>query len=209
MASWTTLNRAFAYLEKHIANKPKAQKFALSEIDLALVSNFKGGNASVAEPLDHLPKKLLAYSSALKQIDRLVKGRGLRQLDRMERRQLATTAQEFASLTDKTSDTYIFGFGPSYASALLAAHFPAAIPILDRLVLSQTGIKHSPNQVANIEQYYPALIEAFFAASMREPELSLREIDGKWFAENQARRSQDRRDLKAVKRSTASQSRVR
>ncbi len=39
------------------------------------------------------------------------------------------------------SNTKIRGLGPSYVSALLAAHFVDLIPILDRRILNGAGIK--------------------------------------------------------------------
>jgi hypothetical protein len=76
---------------------------------------------------------------------------------------------------------------------LLAAYFPKTVPVLDRLVLSETGIIHSPKQVADIEQYYPKLIEAFYMALVKEPRVTMRDLDKKWFEHNQIRRRKARK----------------
>jgi len=193
MPSWKNLNQAFRYLQKFIANKQTSNKFDLSEIDLALVSNFKGGNASIAEPLETLFEKLKVYSDHLRQLNGFIDGKSLRELNLDARIELGRKAREFVSLTNKENDTHIFGFGASYASALLAAYFPETVPVLDRLVLSETGIKHSPKQVAEIDQYYPSLIEAFYSTLIKHPHLTMRDLDKKWFDDNQRRRREDRR----------------
>jgi hypothetical protein len=157
MPTWINLNEAFSYVQKFLASKRSDRRFELSEIDLALVSNFKGGNASIVEPLNSLPHKLRFYTEQLKHLDDFIGGRTLRQILRGDLDQLGILTKRFISLT-KDETTKINGFGPSYASALLAAHFPETIPVLDRLVLSETGIQHSPTQVQEIEQHYPILI---------------------------------------------------
>jgi hypothetical protein len=193
MPTWNNLNQAFGYLQNFIANKESANRFGLSEIDLALISNFKGGNASIAEPLESLTAKLKIYSQHLRRLSDLIKGRSLRDLNSEERRELGQQAKQFASLTAKNTDTSIVGFRASYASALLAAYFPKTVPVLDRLVLSETGIMHSPKQVADIEQYYPKLIEAFYMALVKEPRVTMRDLDKKWFEHNQIRRRKARK----------------
>jgi hypothetical protein len=193
MPTWNNLNQAFGYLQNFIANKESANRFGLSEIDLALISNFKGGNASIAEPLESLTAKLKIYSQHLRRLSELIKGRSLRDLNSEERRELGQQAKQFASLTAKNTDTSIVGFRASYASALLATYFPKTVPVLDRLVLSETGIMHSPKQVADIEQYYPKLIEAFYMALVKEPRVTMRDLDKKWFEDNQIRRRKARK----------------
>jgi hypothetical protein len=193
MPTWNNLNQAFGYLQNFIANKESANRFGLSEIDLALISNFKGGNASIAEPLESLTAKLKIYSQHLRRLSELIKGRSLRDLNSEERRELGQQAKQFASLTAKNTDTSIVGFRASYASALLATYFPKTVPVLDRLVLSETGIMHSPKQVADIEQYYPKLIEAFYMALVKEPRVTMRDLDKKWFEHNQIRRRKARK----------------
>jgi hypothetical protein len=214
MPAWNNLNNAFRYLEKFIANKHALQKFDLSEIDLALVSNFKGGNASIVEPLETLAKKLPFYSAKLKQIDDLINRRPLCNLSKVERTKLGQKAMEFASLANKKCDKHISGFGASYASALLAAYFPDTLPVLDRLVLSETKIikdriKDRAKQVADIKQYYPKLIEYFFEALKNERHLTLREIDGNLFEKNQKRRREARKRSKKVHKHQASPTRNR
>jgi hypothetical protein len=148
--------------------------------------------------LETLTEKLKVYSEHLQRLNGLIDGNSLRDLNRDKRIELSRQAKVFVSLTAKNTDTHIFGFGASFASALLAAYFPETVPVLDRLVLSETGIKHSPTQVDEIEQYYPSLIEAFYAALVAHPSLTMRDLDKKWFDDNQRRRREARKANKSV-----------
>jgi hypothetical protein len=197
MPTWNNLNEAFSYVQKFVASKRPDQRFELSEIDLALVSNFKGGNASIVEPLNSLPRKLRSYSLQLRELNDFIRERPLRLVLSSELDQLGMLAKRFISLT-KDGDASISGFGPSYASALLAAHFPDTIPVLDRLVLSETGIRHSSTQVKDIELYYPTLIAKFHETLLAESGLSLRDLDRRWFERNQARRRLEAKNRRQI-----------
>lgn len=163
MRLWDNLNRAFEYLTRYINSKPRESRFKISEVDLALVSNFKGGNASVVEPVDRLTLKLPIYGDALSTLAGTIDGKPLRSFVAVG--DLALQATKFLRLT-RVSDTSIAGFGPSYASALLAAYFPDTLPVLDRRVLTGARIDHSRNkqgQPVEIEKHYPELIGRFHA----------------------------------------------
>ena len=55
--------------------------------------------------------------------------------------QLSAEASAFLRLTEQ-DETTISGFRAWYASALLAAYFPQALPVIDRQVLRGAGIDH-------------------------------------------------------------------
>ncbi|GIQ76217.1 hypothetical protein [Bradyrhizobium sp. RD5-C2] len=182
MKRWDNLNHAFEYLKRYINGKPRETRFKVSEIDLALVSNFKGGNASVVEPVDRLTLKLVSYGDVLGTLAGTIDGKPLRSF--VDTGELAGQATAFLRLT-KVRDTAIAGFGASYASALLAAYFPETLPVLDRRVLSGARIDHARNsqgQVLEIEKHYPELIARFHAEMLRRPNLRLRDLDREWFS---------------------------
>jgi hypothetical protein len=77
MPTWDNLNQAFQYLQRYLANKSVGERFVLSEIDLALVSNFKGGSASVVEPVSSLTSKLDHYSQKPGKLHNLIRGRAI------------------------------------------------------------------------------------------------------------------------------------
>ncbi|MBB4427105.1 hypothetical protein GGD66_005681 [Bradyrhizobium sp. CIR48] len=191
MKRWHNLNNAFQYLLRFIEAKLPADRYNLSEIDLALVSNFKGGNASIVEPIELLSDKLAIYGRSLDILARMIGGRALVTFSTCD--ELRAEAGAFLALT-LTPETAISGFRASYASALLAAYFPETLPVLDRQVLRGAGIAHKLNsqgQVIQIEQHYGKLIERFHSVLKSKPGLSLRELDREWFAvgskENSAR----------------------
>jgi hypothetical protein len=160
MERWDKLNFAFEYLLHFIDRKPADARFEIDPVELALVSNFKGGNNSIVEPLRSLAEKLLPYSGQLSGLAKLIAGRDLRQIEAINR--LGAEASEFLGLTAHAK-TKIAGFGPSYASALLAAYFPRTLPIVDRQVLRGADIEHDVDgngQVVSIANYYPMLLRA-------------------------------------------------
>ena len=180
-ATWDMLNVAMKHFQAHIA--VKADLCSLSLVDLLHVSNFKGGNASITEPEPGLARKLYAYEGVLREIAAAFDSRTLRELNEHERTTHVGLARKFLDLTHEKA-TKIRGFGPSYASALLAAHFPDLLPVLDRRVLNGAGIDvrlDSQGQVRNLPSHYPALIEAFHKALVSKKGLSLRELDRIWF----------------------------
>jgi hypothetical protein len=196
MERWDKLNFAFEYLLQFISLKPAEARYEINSVELALVSNFKGGNNSVAEPLLNLGDKLPQYNRQLSGLAKLIAGRDLRQIQTIDR--LGAEASEFLGLTAH-ANTKIAGFGPSYASALLAAYFPQTLPIVDRQVLRGAEIDHDVDgsgQVVSIANYYPMLLRRFRDELEGRPRVSVRELDREWFIRgskiNRARRAKGR-----------------
>jgi hypothetical protein len=99
MPTWSNLNEAFSYIQKFLASKRPDRRFELSEIDLALVSNFKGGNASIIESLNSLPRKLVPYSLRLRELNDFIGDRPLPLVLGSELDRLGVLAKQFISLT--------------------------------------------------------------------------------------------------------------
>ncbi|QHP69825.1 hypothetical protein EI171_22535 [Bradyrhizobium sp. LCT2] len=196
MERWDKLNFAFEYLLQFISLKPAEERYQINSVELALVSNFKGGNNSVVEPLHSLGDKLLRYSCQLSRLAKLIAGRDLRQIQAID--SLGAEAGEFLALSAR-ANSKIAGFGPSYASALLAAYFPQTLPIVDRQVLRGADIGHDVDesgQVVSIANYYPMLLRRFRDELEVRPRVSVRELDREWFIRgskiNRARRAENR-----------------
>jgi len=180
--TWQMLDEAMSHFQAHIALKK--DRCSLTIVDLLHVSNFKGGNASITEPVQSLPRKLKPYESALWEIDKAFSIKELIKLDDGKTSELKLRCKQFLELT-RNPNSEIRGFGPSYASALLAAHFPNLIPILDRRALNGAGIKvdkDSQGQVRNITSHYGDLIDAFRRELLRNPGITLRQLDKRWFS---------------------------
>lgn len=180
--TWEMLNVAISHFQDHIG--AKSDLCSLSIVDLLNVSNFKGGNASITEPVETLSSKLTFYEDSLKEIQKIYAGKSLSSLSESEKNNLISHCNRFLSLT-ADDETKIRGFGPSYASALLSAHFIELIPVLDRRALNGADIevvKDSQGQVKNLSIYYGRLIDAFWQKLSETPEISLRELDKKWFS---------------------------
>lgn len=183
-ARWEMLNVAMSHYQNHI--KEKEDHCSLSIVDLLHVSNFKGGNASITEPVKDLPGKLKKYEQALKDIEQSFRGKSLASLEELDKESLKSHCEKFLSLAT-ASESKIRGFGPSYASALLAAHFIDLIPVLDRRALNGAGIsveKDGQGQVKDISSHYGKLIDAFSKKLKKTPKLTLRELDKKWFSKD-------------------------
>lgn len=182
--TWEMLNVAMSYYQQHI--QAKKNRSSLSIVDFLHVSNFKGGNASITEPLVTLPRKIKYYESVLRKVEKRFSGRSLSTLTASELNTLVSLCNQLLKLTTKSS-SQIRGIGPSYASAILAAHHLTLIPVLDRRALNGAGIaviKDSQGQVKNIASYYAQLIRAFHAELTRRPGLSVRQLDKEWFSAN-------------------------
>jgi hypothetical protein len=180
--TWEMLNVAMSHFQVHISSKK--DRCSLSIIDLLHVSNFKGGNASITEPVSSLPAKLKHYESGLKKIENAFATKSLVALDVKQRAELKKFCADFLALTNNP-ESEIRGFGPSYASALLAAHFPDLIPVLDRRALNGAGIsveQNSQGQVKNIATHYSNLIEAFSRELNSNPGMTMRQLDKAWFS---------------------------
>jgi hypothetical protein len=154
---WDKARISYDYAKKYLAKKEETEKYSLSIIDLILISNFKGGSASICEPIDSAQKRLLQYSEKLKEIAKRFGTANLSNLSKESLEKLAEMAFSFILMT-KEVETEIDGFGPSYASALLNIYFPELLPIIDRRVLNGAeieGVKlDSQKQVINIERHY-------------------------------------------------------
>jgi len=182
---WHKARCAYAYASARIAERRPTHRFTLDHIDLVLVSNFKGGNASIAEPLETLGDKLKAYSAFLLRIAGGFKEKELRELSNTQLRELCAEANGFLRLTS-SKETKIDGFGSSYASALLNICFPELLPILDRRALLAAGAPDvqldSQGQVRNIEQHYPWLIQECHRHLRRNPKLTMSQLDFELFS---------------------------
>jgi hypothetical protein len=182
------LDAAMTLFQSHIRSKP--DRFALSIVDLLHVSNFKGGNASITESEPGLSTKLTSYEALLRSIDSIVSVKKLGKLSN-ELEQVKECGVNFLRLTSD-GRTRIRGFGPSYGSALLYAFFPDVMPVLDRRILNGAGIPvrfDSQGQVKDISLYYGQLIEAFYKLLSADEDLSLRELDKRWFCVELPKRS--------------------
>lgn len=180
--TWELLNVAMSHYQEHI--QAKKDRCSLSIIDLLHVSNFKGGNASITEPLVTLSRKIKYYEASLRKVEQNFSGKSLSTLNASELNALVLLCNEHLTLTT-TDFSQIRGIGPSYASAILAAHHLNLIPVLDRRALNGAGIaviKDSQNQVKNIASHYGQLIRAFNAELTRRPGLSVRQLDKEWFS---------------------------
>ena len=187
--TWEMLNVAMSHFQSHIKNKKN--RCSLSIVDLLHVSNFKGGNASITEPDNSLPNKLRHYENSLEKIEAQFKGKTLACLNDHEKTQLIDLCKEFLALTQK-AESKIRGFGPSYASALLASHFIELIPVLDRRALNGAKIdvdKDKQGRARNGASHYGELMEAF-SVGLQEWKMTLRELDKKWFSEKIPRAAQ-------------------
>lgn len=179
--TWEMLDHAMTHYQTFISNK--TQRLSLSIVDLLHLSNFKGGNASITEPEATLGNKLKSYEAVLSNIGKKFNGKTLAQLTEHETAELIRLCNKVTDLT-KSNATKIRGFGASYASALLSAHFLNLIPVLDRRILNGACIKveyDSQKQVKNIAQYYGDLIQACRAELQKRNSLTLRSLDKEWF----------------------------
>ena len=177
---WRKARRAYVYASARIAERRPTHRFAIDHIDLVLVSNFKGCNASIAEPLEALEEKLKAYNAGLLGIAQGFKKKQLRDLKDPQVLKLCGQATDFLQLT-LSNATKIDGFGPSYGSALLNIYFPDLLPILDRRALLAAGAPHvqvnSQGQVRNIEQHYSWLIQETHRRVKRNRNLTMSQLD--------------------------------
>lgn len=177
---WSRLNVAFDLFRAYVHGKRKP--YQLSVLDLLYASNFKGGNASVCEPLSSLVTRLLPYSTLLNEIDANFGMLQLRKLTKSQLGELKRLAASFLALT-LVPELKIDGFGPAYASAVLCAHFPDLLPVIDKWVLNGAGIATAVKKkpIEGMEQYYGDLLEKFWIRLKKHPNRTLREQDEKWY----------------------------
>jgi len=164
----------------------KQNKFSLTIVDLLYVSNFKGGNSTINDPVEKINKRLISYSEKLQEIEKDFGNSSLNSLDSTQIGQLKSKIKSVCDLTIKPSDTNIDGFSVSYLSALLHIYFPLLIPILDRRILKNLEItsevdENKQHQIINIQEFYPALISKMYEISNQTGK-TIREIDKKYFS---------------------------
>ena len=175
--TWRRLDAAFQNYLRFIGRKQNRNKLSL--LDLLHVSNFKGGNASITSTEKEVDKRLKVYSDVLRQIAEEFDDRALATLDDHETNALVSQCKQLLGLT-RSNSTSIEGFGPSYASALLAAHFPALVPVLDRRIVNGLGLKAewtSQRQIKRIETHYPNVIRSFRKRLRAGEADNLRDLD--------------------------------
>lgn len=181
---WKKARISYEYLCSHISDKGKANRYELTLVDLVLVSNFKGGSATIAEEPEGLETKLRSYEKILCIIGKDFGEKELAKLNSQDLDRLISLAKKFCDLTEH-SETKIDGFGPSFATALLNAYFPDLIPILDKRGLSGAGVQNvettSQGQVKNIKSHYPDLIR-YFHKRAGDGLMTLEEIDKEIFS---------------------------
>ncbi len=182
--TWEMLNVAMSHFQNFISSKQN--RYSITFEDLIHVSNFKGGNASITEPAPSLPIKLKKYEEILQEIYSNFSSRSLKELSEQEEAKLIEFCNAFLALTSK-QETKIRGFGPSYASALLAAYFMELVPVLDRRILNGARIQveyNSQKQVKEISKHYPDLIKSCRKELKNRGNLTLRQLDKEWFAKD-------------------------
>ena len=182
---WDKMRNAYEYVAARIDSKPKSGRYNIDLIDLVLVSNFKGGFASIAEPHENMDGKLKAYTVGICKIAKSFKDKKLQKLKKRQLGLLCEQATSFLRLT-LFEETKIDGFGPSNASALLNIYFPDLLPILDRRGLLGAKIRgirtNTQEQVKNIERHYQQLIEYFHSRLCGDNSLSIECLDRKLFS---------------------------
>lgn len=184
IGTWDRAEHAYQHYLAYIASKP--DKHALSFPDLVYVKNFKGGSTVVAEPAATLPAKLQQYEQALRAASKDSSfSRSLRGLDDHEFEKVKQAIVAFVALAQRP-EARINGFGVSFSSALLHFYFPSLVPILDRRAVNGANLKgievDSQDQVSNLLQLYPALMDYFRSKLCEDPKLSLRELDRHLFS---------------------------
>lgn len=180
--TWERANHAYKHYICYIESKP--DPISLSFTDLIFVKNFKGGMATICEPVATLSTKLQCYAESLRKFRAdSAFCQPLAKLSDAEYMHVRDEIIRFVQPPKKLDK--IDGIRASFASALLHFYFPAVVPILDRRVLNGAGIQgirvNNQDEVVNSLELYPKLID-FFRSSLRSnPEKSLRELDRELF----------------------------
>lgn len=183
---WEKANVSFCNYQAYL--KSKVIPYELTLIDLLHISNFKGGNASIHEKTEEVDRKLQPYGEKLREIANQFSDLTLAQLNKQQTEQLVQMVKACCSLVYQ-KEHKVYGFGVSYLSALLAAHFPDLIPILDRRILNGLGDIlseeniNSQKQVKGIKEFYPGLIYRVQKQATTSGK-SLRDIDQELFVKH-------------------------
>lgn len=176
---WDRAAHAYQHYLNYI--KTKQDRFSLSTTDLVYVKNFKGGSAVIGEPSGTLGAKLMQFECAFRDAAGTREfRRSLRDLDDDEYARARERMVAVAKLSQSPSAD-INGFGVSFASTLFHFYFPTLVPILDRRVLNGACIEgivvDTQNQVKNLLELYPALIDYFRDRVRDDAQLTLRSLD--------------------------------
>lgn len=180
---WDRASHAYSHYEAYLNIKPK--RHDLSFTDLVYVKNFKGGSATIAEPMCKFADKLSYYTKGIHDIALdPAGGSSLGILKETDYERIKNAIVGFATLPEqKVAD--ISGFGCSFASALLHFHFPLLVPILDKRALNGSDLKgltvDKQGNVTNLLELYPALIDYFRSRLKKDSQLKLRDLDRELF----------------------------
>ena len=164
----------------HVQGKSKL--YVLTELDLLYASNFKGGNSSICELPSSIEDKLKRYQEILQKIVVSFGQFQLRDLDVPQVDALGKMARSFLDTT-LSEGQKIDGFGPAYASAVLAAHLPDLLPVIDKWVLNGAGLLKAQKKVPveNIETHYEEFLRLCWLELNKHKQSSLRQLDFKWY----------------------------
>jgi hypothetical protein len=179
ISQWDRSQHAYEHYLRFIAAKP--DHYALTITDLIFVKNFKGGSATIAEPVATLTGKLQPYEKAIRlcAVDPAF-GLTLASIPNQDYGRVRDLMVSFSGLPELPASD-INGFGCSFASALLHFYFPEAVPILDKRALNGAGIQglqvDKYNNVLNLLELYPALIDACRTQLQQRPRSTLRQLD--------------------------------
>jgi len=182
---WDKAQHAYDHYQQFIASK--RDRFSLSFTDLVYVTNFKGGSATIREPVASFVAKLNIYEKVLRSFDAdPAFGLTLSTIPSNDYNRVRCLMVHFVTLPVMPASD-IDGFGSSFASALLHFHFPLVAPILDKRALNGSGVPglqvNGANTVTNLLALYPALIDACRARLQQQSTLTLRELDRMLFIE--------------------------
>lgn len=183
---WTRAQHAYEHYQKYIS--AKEDRCHLSFVDLIFIKNFKGGSATITEPVVSLDGKLKPYEEALRRLDgsKLFSEKNLGTIDEKDYSRVRNVIVAFAAMPE-VSEYDISGFGSSFASALLHFYFPNIVPILDKRAINGCGIQglnvDASNNVTNLLELYPDLIDQFRERLRENSRLSLRELDYHFFSQ--------------------------
>jgi hypothetical protein len=183
--TWDRAEHAYQHYLNYVASK--SDPYALSFTDLVYVKNFKGGSTVIAEPRATLPAKLQKYEDMLRTASRdSAFSRALSDLDDEHYLRAREQIIAFAALSQRP-EARISGFGVSFSSALLHFYFPMLVPILDRRAVNGANLKgievDAQDQVTNLLQLYPALIDCFRSMLRGNGKLTLRDLDRQLFSQ--------------------------
>jgi hypothetical protein len=183
---WIKADNAYQYYQHYIDSKP--DRYALTITDLIYVTNFKGGSAIIAEPPKSLAEKLNYYERQLRECASAPEfKRTLGSLNTKCYKLALSRIVAYANLTINRH-AHIDGFRASFTSALLHFYFPRLVPILDRRGVNGARlygiiVQPSNNQVNNLLELYPRLIAYCRTRLRASPQLTLRGLDRRLFAQ--------------------------